>query len=325
MSVKILGTGHFLPGKPVHNDALPAELETSDEWIYSHTGIHTRHWVEEGQSGTDLALEASRIALKESGLNAKDLDMILFSTVTPDYVGFPASAAVLQDKLKAPQAAAMDLNAACSGFIYAMETAYAFIHAGRAKRVLVIGAEVLSHISNWKDRSTCVLFGDGAGAFVLEADETADPWYSSLHARGKDHMALVRRTGGSKNPLKQGEIIGEDHFLEMDGRGVYLFAVEVLGKTIQKLLEDSGLTIEDIDHIVPHQANIRIIEAVASRNKIPMEKFRMSIDETGNTSSASIPITYDKWKRKGVIQKGERVIMVGFGAGLTYGGTLIRA
>jgi len=323
MHVHISGTGHFLPGDPIHNDDLPKELETSDEWIYSHTGIHYRHLVEPGTACSDLAYQASTQALKEAGISGKDLDLILVSTVTPDYIGFPSVSAILQEKLKASHAGAMDVNAACSGFVYAMETAYSFIKSGRYKRILVIGSEVLSHISDWTDRSTCVLFGDGAGAAVLEASEEGTPWFSSLRALGSGAEALIRETGGSRNPLKPGDSLERNHFLAMNGQQVYLFAVKRMGQIIQDLLKQSELTIDDIDYIIPHQANVRIIEAVGSRSKIPMDKFLLTLDHTGNTSSASIPITLDEMVKKGTIQRGQRLILVGFGAGLTYAGTLL--
>lgn len=323
MFAQITGTGHFLPGKPVHNNEMPKELESSDEWIYSHTGIRYRHLVEKGTPCSELAYQASLKALKQAGVAAEDLDMILLSTVTPDYVGFPSTAAILQERLKAKKAAAMDINAACSGFVYALETAYSFIHANRYKKILVIGSEVLSHIADWSDRSTCVLFGDGAGAAVVEAKEEGEGWFSLLKAQGSGAKALIRETGGSRHPFVSGDTLDHRHFLAMDGKKVYLFAVKAIGDVIQDLLKQSELAVEDIDHIIPHQANIRIIEAMASRNKIPMEKFRMTIEQTGNTSSASIPITLDQFVEDGTIKRGDKVIMVGFGAGLTYGGTLL--
>lgn len=324
MPCTISGTGHFLPGDPVYNDQLPKELDSSDEWIRSHTGIESRYLVEPGTPCSELAYQAAVQALAEAKCNAEDLDLILVSTVTPDYQGFPSTAAILQERLGAKRAGAMDLNAACSGFIYGLETAYAFIEAGRYKKVLVIGSEVLSSISDWTDRSTCVLFGDGAGAVVVEHSEDAMAWQSSLHARGSGAEALIRRTGGSRYPFKENDEVTKEHFLRMDGKKVYLFAVEVMGKVIEELCKKEGLEPSELDHIIPHQANQRIIEAVAARKKIPMDRFRMTIAETGNTSSASIPITLDKMVRQGKIQRGETVLMVGFGAGLTYGGTLLR-
>ncbi|MDA3852212.1 MAG: ketoacyl-ACP synthase III [Spirochaetaceae bacterium] len=324
MNARITGTGHYLPGSPIHNDDLPKELDTSHEWIHSHTGITNRHWASPEEACSDLALKASLKALENANCKAEEIDLILFSTVTPDFISFPASATLLQDKLGAPQAAAMDLNAACSGFVYALETAYAFIKAERYKKILVVGSEMLSRIVDWNDRSTCVLFGDGAGAVVVEADEKASPWFSALNARGKDAMALTRLQGGTLNPYKSGDVVDHGHFLAMDGKKVYLFAVSVLGETIQNLLKQSGLTVEDIDYIVPHQANSRIIEAVAARNKIPMEKFVLTIEDTGNTSSASIPIALDILIQKGEVKPGQRILLVGFGAGLTYGGTLLQ-
>ncbi len=322
MQPVIVGMGSYLPEKVIHNDELAKMMETSDEWIYSHTGIHQRHVASDDQACSDLAVEASRRALDDAGLTVKDIDMIIVSTVTGDYNGFPATAAVVQHKLGATQAAAMDVSAACAGFIYGLETARGFLLAGTAKRVLVIGSEILTRIADWTDRSTCVLFGDGAAAAVVEQDSKV-LWESALHAEGSGFDKLIRRLGGTAHPLKEGDVIGKEAFLSMDGQAVYLFAVRAIGDAIQEVLNKAGMTIDQVDHIVPHQANIRIIEAVCKRNKYDLDKFYMNIDRTANTSSASIPLALDEMKRKGVLKRGDRVILCGFGGGLTYGSILL--
>ncbi|MDC7223259.1 MAG: ketoacyl-ACP synthase III [Spirochaetales bacterium] len=322
MQPSIIGTGSFLPEKIVHNDELAKIMDTSDEWIYSHTGIHQRHVLQDDWACSDMAVEAAKNALEDAGLTAKDIDMIILSTVTPDYNGFPSTAAVVQHKLNAPQAAAMDVSAACAGFIYGLETARGFLLAGTSKRVLVIGSEILTRISDWSDRSTCVLFGDGAGAAVLELKEDA-PWECALHAEGSGYDKLKRELGGSAFPLKEGERIGKNAYLSMDGQAVYLFAVRAVGKAIQEVMDKANLTIDQIDHIVPHQANIRILEAVCKRNKYDLDKFYMNIERTANTSSASIPLALDEMNKKGLLKKGDRIIMCGFGGGLTYGAVLL--
>ncbi len=322
MQPVIKGMGSYLPEKIVHNDELAKRMDTSDEWIYSHTGIHQRHIASDDQTCSDLAVEASKRALEDAGLTPKDIDMILVSTVTGDYNGFPATAAVVQHKLGAPQAAAMDVSAACAGFIYGLETARGFLLAGTAKRVLVIGSEILTRIADWTDRSTCVLFGDGAAAAVLEQDKKV-LWESALHAEGSGYDKLIRKLGGTAHPLKEGDVIGKDAYLYMDGQAVYLFAVRAIGDAIQEVLDKAGLTIDQVDHIVPHQANVRIIEAVCKRKKINLDKFYMNIERTANTSSASIPLALDEMKNKGVLKRGDKVILCGFGGGLTYGSILM--
>jgi len=322
----IQGIGAYVPPKKLSNDDLAKIVETSDEWIYSHTGIKNRHIAEDGESASDLAAKAASAALEDAGRKAEELDLILVATVTPDYVGFPATACVVQDKLGAPQAAAMDISAACTGFIYGLETARAYIEAGIYRTVLVIGTETLSKIVDWKDRNTCVLFGDGAGAAVVAAgDDTKRGIMTSiLAASGKDAEALLRPAGGTRRPFQPGKTPIEDLYLKMDGRRVYYFAVGVLGKTIEDLLARTGISIEDVNYVVPHQANVRIIEACAKRIGVPLEKFFLDIDEFANTSAASIPIALADMKTKGLLPPGSLIVTVGFGGGLTYGGNVIR-
>ena len=318
----ITGTGSFLPKKIIHNDELASRMDTSDEWIYSHTGIHQRHMADDDWACSDLAVEAAKEAMDEAGITPNQLDMIIVSTVTGDYNGFPATAAIVQNKLGARNAAAMDVSAACAGFIFGLETARGFLAAGTAKRILVIGSEILTRIADWTDRSTCVLFGDGAGAAIVENDSKST-WVSALHTEGEGYDKLIRELGGSALPLKEGEVIGKEAYLKMDGQAVYLFAVRAIGHVIEEVMKKANLTIDDIDHIVPHQANIRIIEAVCKRNKYDLGKFHMNIEKTANTSSASIPVALDELNKEGKLKRGDKIILCGFGAGLSYGGILL--
>ncbi|MDR1178973.1 MAG: ketoacyl-ACP synthase III [Spirochaetales bacterium] len=334
MKAYIKGIGSCVPARKVSNDDLAKTVDTSDEWIYSHTGIRNRHIVEEGEAASDLALGAALAALKDSGESAATVDMILVATVTPDYPGFPSTACVVQDRLGARNAAAMDISAACSGFVYGLEMARVFIEGGVYKNVLVIGAETLSRITNWKDRNTCVLFGDGAGAALVSAvDGTGEGTVggggrgiivSHLEADGSGGSALIRPDGGSRNPFAPDRAPGDTLFLRMDGGKVYRFAVDALGRVGEILLAKAALDISSIDFIVPHQANIRIIEACAKRLSLPLDKFYINIQEFANTSSASIPIALADMKQKGILKAGQLIMTVAFGAGLTCGGNIIR-
>jgi 3-oxoacyl-[acyl-carrier-protein] synthase-3 len=327
MNAVIRATGTYVPDRRMSNHEFEEYLDTSDEWIVSHTGIRYRHIAAEDQAVSDLATEAAKKALHRAEIDAEDLDMILLATATPDFVGFPATACIVQENLGAKKAAAMDMVAGCTGFIYGLETAKGFIVSGFAKRVLLIGAEVLSRHVNWQDRNTCVLFGDGAGAAVICAEDEAEErgvLYSYIRSQGWGARLLERTAGGSRFPFKQGVTDPEDLFLKMDGRKVYNFAVSSLVETIDHLLEYHSLSIEDIRYIIPHQANLRIIEAAAKRRKIPLDKFYVNIQEFANTSAATIPIAMAEMQGKHMLQRGDLLIAIGFGAGLTYGGNLIR-
>lgn len=322
----IKGLGVYIPEKKVSNDELAKKIDTSDEWIFSHTGIRNRHMAAEDQTTSDMAVLAAEKALKSCGMDAEDIDQIILATTTPDYIGFPSTACVVQDKLKALNAAAFDIFAACSGFVYGIDIAKNFIAAGNYKNILVIGVEQLTKIVNWEDRGTCVLLGDGAGAAVVSAntkDDKSALLNSHMKARGSGAEFLIRRAGGTAEPITP-ETEKARTLLEMNGRKVYNFAVEVVGKTIDKVLKDAGLTIDDIKYIIPHQANTRILEAVSKRNSIPFEKFFMNIDKFANTSSASIPIALNEAVEKGLIKRGDYIILTGFGGGLTYGGILVK-
>jgi 3-oxoacyl-[acyl-carrier-protein] synthase-3 len=327
MNAVIRATGTYVPDRRMSNHEFEAYLDTSDEWIVSHTGIHYRHIAADEQAASDLATEAARKALHRAEIESEELDMILLATATPDFAGFPATACIVQDNLKAENAAAMDLVAGCTGFIYGLETAKGFISSGFAKKVLLIGAEVLSRHINWQDRNTCVLFGDGAGAAVLCAEEEPEErgvLYTYIRSQGWGARLLERTAGGSRFPYKPGENDPTEFYLKMDGRKVYNFAVGSLVDTIEHLLDHHNLTIDQIKYIIPHQANLRIIEAAAKRKKIPLDKFYINIQEFANTSAATIPIALAELQGKHMLQEGDLLLFIGFGAGLTYGGNLIR-
>lgn len=326
MEAYICSLGSYLPSRRVSNHELAEIVDTSDEWIYSHTGIRFRHLAGEEQAASDLGVEAAQRALKAGGVSADELDLILLATSTPDYPGLPATACVVQDRLGAKHAAAMDLVAACSGFAYALSTARAFITAGQARNVMVIGSEVYSKILNWKDRNTCVLFGDGAGAALVSAAEDGGKSRildSYLRSRGAGATALYRSHGGSRNAYIPGTTPAEELYLKMNGRQVYNFAVPALVETIETLLERNGKSMADVAWIVPHHANVRILHAAAKRGGYSFDRFYVNIEENANTSAASIPIAMDEMYRKGMLTRGDLILTVGFGAGLTYGGNLI--
>ncbi|SIQ74128.1 3-oxoacyl-[acyl-carrier-protein] synthase-3 [Alkalispirochaeta americana] len=300
-------------------------VDTSDEWIFSHTGIRYRHIASEDQAASDLAVPAAKKAMAKAGVSPDDIDLILVATSTPDYPGLPSTACVLQEKLGIPSAGAMDLVAACSGFIYGLETARTYVAAGAARNVLVVGSEIYSRIVNWEDRGSSVLFGDGAGAAVVsvlsEGENRISP--AILGSRGSGAESLCRLYGGTRHPYIPGVTPPEALLLQMDGKKVYTFAVAVIVQVIQDLLDQNGLTFSDLAYVVPHQANTRIIAAAAKRGGWDADRFYMNIEEYANTSAASIPLALDEMNEKGLLAPGDRVLCVGFGSGLTYGGTLI--
>lgn len=319
MHPRILATGYYVPTKRVTNDELALKVETSDEWIFSHTGIRSRYLAAPDESTSDLAYKAAFSALQNAKLSPDDLDMILVATSTPDYLGFPSVACLVQEKLQATRSGALDLSAACSGFVYAFEVARSLIVAGSARNVMVIGAEVFSRIVNWQDRNTCVLFGDGAAAVLLGADGVS-PFYSSvLHSDGSESLALMRPAGGVKAPRASNEA---DYLVAMDGRKVYNFAVKAIKDCILEILDKNQVPLAAVTWIVPHQANIRIVESAANRLGIPMDRFYMNIHEYANTSGATIPLALAEMDVKKLLKKGDLVLTVGFGAGLTYGANL---
>ena len=331
MKAFIRATGSYVPTRILSNHDLAKEMDTSDEWIFTHTGIHNRRIADPSEAASDLAFKAAEACLAACNADGgpqvavTDIDLILVATATPDFPGFPATAAIVQHKLGAINAGAMDVAAACTGFIYALETARCFVSAGSARNVMVIGSEVFSRIVNWKDRTTCVLFGDGAGAVLVCANEHPDHGEilkSYLRADGSGAGYLMREAGGSRKPFLSGTTPEAEQYVSMNGRQVYIFAVGAIIETVNKMLEVAGLSIEDIDHIVPHQANRRILEAACARAGWPQSKFHMNMDEYANTSAASIPIALDELYRAGRLHRGERILTVGFGAGLTYGGNI---
>ena len=319
---RITGTGSFLPPRRLTNADLVAELaaqgiESSDEWIVERTGIRARHFVGEGVGSSDLGAEAARRAIESAGCLASDIDLIIVATSTPDMV-FPSTAALLQNKLGIVGCPVFDVQAVCSGFIYAMTVADAMIKTGTAKRALVIGAEVFSRILDFKDRTTCVLFGDGAGAVVLEASETPGILATDIHADGKysDILCVPGHVSG-------GAILG-DPVLKMDGQAVFKLAVGVLEETARASLAKAGLNDADIDWLIPHQANIRIMQSTARKLKMSMDKVIVTVDQHGNTSAASIPLALDHGVRSGQITKGQTLMLEGVGGGFTWGSVLLK-
>ncbi len=309
---RIAGTGSYLPPRIVTNAEFSQRLETSDEWIRERTGIAQRHIADESQASSDLALEASRAALQAAGARPEDIDLIIVATSTPDFI-FPSTACLLQAKLGATDCPAFDVQAVCSGFVYALSTADKFIKSGQHKCALVVGAEVFSRILDWNDRGTCVLFGDGAGAVVLRASDTPGIHASVLRADGR-HAGMLSVPGN----VSGGKIIGSP-FLQMVGNQVFKFAVKVLDEVGRETLALAGAGVEDVDWLIPHQANVRILDATARKLGIPPEKVVVTVDHHGNTSAASIPLALDEYVRAGRIRPGDRLLMEGVGGGFTWG------
>jgi len=322
---RILSTGFYVPAKILTNDELATRVETSDEWIFSHTGIRTRRLAADDQATSDLAIEAGRKALERAHLDPKDVDLILVATSTPDFLGFPSTASLVQNGLGAVNAGAMDLSAACTGFIYALETARTFVVSGAARFVLVIGAEVFSRIVDWNDRNTCILFGDGAGAVLVgpSSPELPEPWFapSLLRSDGSGGSCLLRPAGGTRKPVPERP---SELAVAMDGKRVYLFAVTVVKDSILEIITKNGLTLEQIDWVVPHQANYRIVAAAAQRLGLPLERFYLNMERFANTSGATIPLALAEMDEAGLLKRNQVIVTVGFGAGLAWGANLFR-
>ena len=319
---RITGTGSYLPPRRVTNAELVADLasrgiESSNEWILERTGIQARHFADAAVACSDLALEAARHALQAASLRAQDIDLIIVATSTPDMV-FPSTAAILQHKLGASGCPAFDVQAVCSGFVYALTVADAMIRAGTARRALVVGSEIFSRLLDFNDRTTCVLFGDGAGAVVLEASETPGILASDLHADGR-HVGILCVPGH----VSGGQIAGRP-LLTMDGPAVFKLAVGVLESAARATLDKAGLKESDIDWLIPHQANIRIMQGTARKLKLPLERMVVTVDQHGNTSAASIPLALDYAVRAGQIKEGETVMLEGVGGGFTWGAVLLK-
>ena len=319
---RITGTGSYLPPRRLTNADLVAELaatgvESSDDWIVERTGIRARHFADDGMFSSDLAVEAAKNALAAAGVMAQDIDLIIVATSTPDMV-FPSTACIVQNKLGAAGGAAFDLQAVCCGFVYALSVADSLIKTGAATKALVIGAEVFSRILDFTDRTTCVLFGDGAGAVVLEASDTPGILASDLHADGK-HVGILCVPGH----VSGGKVTG-DPLLKMEGQAVFKLAVGVLEDAARAALAKADLTAADIDWLVPHQANIRIMQSTARKLKLPMEKVVVTVDQHGNTSAASIPLALDTAVRSGQVKPGQTLMLEGVGGGFTWGAVILK-
>jgi len=317
---RIIGTGSYLPENVVTNKDLEKFVDTSDQWIQERTGIQRRHIAEEGETTCDLAEQAARRAMEADGKGPDDIDLIVLATTTPDQV-FPSTACLLQSRLNIHGCAAFDVQAVCTGFIYAMGVADSFIRAGNARCALVIGAETFSRILNWEDRTTCVLFGDGAGAVILEESDEPGILSTHLHADGDYARMLEVPDGVSKGYDK---MRANAAFVEMRGAEVFKMAVNTLGRIVDETLEKNGLEKSDVDWLIPHQANIRIIHATARKLHMPMERVVVTVAEHGNTSAASVPLALDTAVRDGRIKPGETLLMEAFGGGFTWGSVLAR-
>ncbi len=316
MSIKILGTGSFLPENVATNDFLSTIMDTSDEWISSRTGIKERR-LAKTETTASMSAEAAKRALEDAGVNAEELDLIIVGTLSGDHIT-PSTACEVQAAIGASGAVAFDINAACSGFIFGMNTAYAYMQCKMAKKALVIGAETLSKIMDWNDRSTCVLFGDGAGAAVLGvSEEKGGVLGFEQGSDGARGMVLACADRKNNNPFVENS--KELDYVHMDGQEVYKFAVTTVPVSIQNVLEKADLQVDDIKYFLLHQANIRIIQSVSKRLHVPMERFPISLDHCGNISAASVPILLDEVNKKGMLQKGDKIVMSGFGGGLTWG------
>ncbi|WP_419891984.1 beta-ketoacyl-ACP synthase III [Paenibacillus xylanexedens] len=321
--VGIIGTGKYVPEKILTNSDLEKMVDTNDEWIVSRTGIKERHIAAPDQATSDLAYEAAIEALESAGMTGSDLDLIIVATITPDS-SFPSTACILQDKLGAKGAAAFDLSAACSGFVYGLASATSFIQSGMYNNALVIGADCLSRITDYTDRNTCVLFGDGAGAVVVgEVPEGRGFKAFDLGAEGAGGSLLQMEGGGSRLPATAETVENKKHYINMNGREVFKFAVRVMGTATIEVLRKAGMERTDVDLFVPHQANIRIIQSAMQRLELPEEKVVVNVDKYANTSAASIPLALVEAAEEGRMKAGDTVLMVGFGGGLTWGASVL--
>lgn len=319
MNMQIKGTGSALPEKIMTNDDLATIIETSDEWISERTGIRQRH-VSTGETVVSLSASACTKALSDANVKAEDVELIILATCSPE-VMIPNVACQVQEQIGAINAVAFDINAACSGFLFALNIANAYIKSGLYKNALVIGAEVLSKIVDWTDRGTCILFGDGAGAAYVEATDTDNEYYFVQHANGAKGSVLTCATKDLKNPYYEKEF--EPKYVQMDGREIFKFAVGQVPKCIEELLINSKEDVNNIDYFILHQANLRIISSISKKLAVDIDKFPSNVDKVGNTSSASIPILLDEVNKKGLLKRGMKIVLSGFGAGLTYGASLI--
>jgi len=321
---KILGVGSYSPTRRLSNDELSKIVETSDDWISSRTGIRERRIASEAEATSDLSLIAAKRALEDAQISPEDIDLVLVATITPD-MAFPSTACILQHKLGLRKVACFDLEAACSGFLYALDVADAMLSTGRYKNVLVVGAEKMSSIMDWEDRTTCVLFGDGAGAAVLSKEGTGSELLGFYcGADGATPSLLYQPAGGSARPASSETLETRQHYLKMNGREIFKSAVRVMESSCRHLLDKHNLKITQIDHVIPHQANMRIVESLSKRLEIPMDNFYCNLDRYGNTSAASIPLALDEAVKADKFKKGQLGLLVAFGAGLTWASSLIR-
>ncbi|NLZ54704.1 MAG: ketoacyl-ACP synthase III [Thermoanaerobacteraceae bacterium] len=322
MRAGIIGISSFLPDKVISNAELERIVDTTNEWIIERTGILSRRKADVHISSSDLGAEAAKLAIRDANLEPEDIDMIISASSSPDCT-FPATACIIQDKIKAKNAAAFDIQAACTGFVYGLTTAVQYVMTGQYKNILVVGSEVLSKVTDWQDRNTCVLFGDGAGAVVVSQVETGGVISSILGADGSGANLLELPAGGTREPASFETVENRRHFIKMNGNEVFKFAVKVFEDRTRKVVKKADLTLSDIDYIIPHQANVRIIDAALKRLKFQRERVIINLDKYGNMSSASIPVALHEAFHTGRIKKGHKVVLVGFGAGLTWGAALI--
>jgi len=321
--IGILGTGAYVPERVLTNFDLEKMVDTSDEWITQRTGISERRICEDGTCSSDLALRAARVALDNAGISPRQLDLIICATITPDTV-LPATGCFLQAKLGAENAGAFDLSAACSGFVYGTAAAHGCILSGVANLVLVVGVECLSKVTDFEDRTSCILFGDGAGAAVVGKNAEGGFIHTILGADGTQAEMMMIPAGGSRKPTTYETIDSREHYIRIRGREVYKFAVTKMAEMVAKVVEDAGLKIDDISLVVPHQVNIRILESAAKRLNLSMERMYVNIDRYGNTSAASVPIALHEAVTEGRVKKGDLVVLVGFGGGSTWAATALR-
>ncbi|NLV88667.1 MAG: ketoacyl-ACP synthase III [Tissierellia bacterium] len=324
MFVGISGIGSYVPDNVITNEDLSKIVDTSNEWIIERTGIQERRIVDEKTATSDIASVAAERALKDARLKPEDIDLIIVATATSDH-SFPSTACIVQKNIGATRAAAFDISVGCSGFVYGLTVGEQFIRSGLYERVLVIGAETLSKIVDWQDRNTCVLFGDGAGACVLErCEENMGILASELGSDGTNGSVLIQPAGGSRQPANEETVKNRLHFIKMEGREVFKFAVRVMDKASQSVIEKANLKLEDIDFLVPHQANVRIIDAAAKKLALDQDKVYVNLNKYGNMSSASIPVALQEAIEKKKIKKGDNVLLVAFGAGLTWASMIIK-
>jgi len=321
--VGILGTGAYLPERVLTNHDLEKMVDTNDEWITQRTGIRERRMCEADACASDLAAPAAEMALENAGVSAKDIDLIICATTTPDAF-LPSTACFLQARIGAENAGAFDLSAACTGFVYALTAAHGHIVSGVADRVLVVGTECLTKITDFTDRTSCILFGDGAGAVVLGTSDSGGILRAILGADGTQAEMMIIPAGGSRQPATHESVDDRQHYMKIRGREVYKFAVNKMAEMVAKVVAKSGLTLDDVDLVVPHQVNIRIIESAAKRLNMSMDKVYVNIDRYGNTSAASVPIALHEAVMEGRIKKDDLVVLVGFGGGLTWAATALR-